>query len=79
MSIIHLVNVVGGEDQDLVGTFAFDAGDVLEYGVGSAEIPVGFARAFHGRNDLDILPKLGRQDVPAVPYVPVEFERLKLC
>src|ERR1700733_13832703 len=78
LAIIHLVNVVGGEDQGEVGLFDEDALAILEDGIGGAEEPI-LADGLHGRDNLDKFAELGRQDVPAVADVPYQIERFVLC
>ena len=52
--VVHLVDVVAGEDDDVLGFFGADGVDVLVDGVGGALVP-GFGDALHGREDLDEL------------------------
>ena len=49
-----------------------------KHGVGRALVPV-LVDALHGRNHLDVLAQLGREDVPAVADVADQFQRLVLC
>ena len=78
LPIVHLVDVVGGEDQGQRGLFRVDALAVLEDRVGGSQIPV-VAQALHGRDGFDELAQFGRQDVPAVADVPDQVQRFVLC
>ena len=76
--VVHLVDVVAGEDEDVLGLFGADGVDVLEDGVGGALVP-GLGDALHGGEDLDELAELGGDDrPPALADVAVERERLVL-
>ena len=78
LAVVHLVDVVAGEDQGMLGRFGLDALDVLEDGVGGALVPV-LVHPLHGRNDFDVLAQFGREDVPAVADVADQFQGLVLC
>ena len=78
LAVVHLVDVVAGEDQDVLGRFGLDALEILEDGVGGALVPV-LVDALHGRNDFDVFAQLGREDVPAVADVADQFQRFVLC
>ena len=76
--VVHLVDVVAGEDEDVLGLFGADGVDVLVDGVGGALVP-GLGDALHGREDLDELAELvGDDRAPALADVAVERERLVL-
>ena len=76
--VVHLVDVVAGEDDDVLGLFGADGVDVLVDGVGGALVP-GLGDALHGREDLDELAELvGDDGAPALADVAVERERLVL-
>ena len=77
LRVVHLVDVVARQDDDVARRFAGDRVEVLEDGIGGAEIPV-LADALLWRQDLDELAQLFGNDVPAHPDVAVEGERLVL-
>ena len=52
--VVHLVDVIAGEDQGSFGRFGFDALEILKDGVGGALVPVRM-HPLHGRNDFDVL------------------------
>ncbi len=76
--VVHLVDVVAGEDDDVLGLLGADGVDVLVDGVGGALVP-GLGDALHGREDLDELAEfVGDDGAPALADVAVERERLVL-
>ena len=77
LAVVHLVDVVAGKNEDVLGLLGADGVDVLVNGVGGAHVPV-VADALHGRQDLDELAQLAGHDVPAFADVAVERERLVL-
>ncbi len=52
LGVVHFVDVVAGEDEDVFGALAADGVDVLIDGVGGAAIPL-FADAHLGRKDFN--------------------------
>ena len=60
-AVVHLVDVVAGEDEDVLGLLGADGVDVLVDGVGGALVP-GLRDALHGRQDLDELAELVGDD-----------------
>ena len=75
--VIHLVDVVAREHDDVARVLADDRIQVLVDGVGGALIPV-LADALLRRQDLDELAELLRHHGPALADVAVERERLVL-
>src|SRR5262245_15383777 len=76
--VIHLVDMVAGEDDDIFGALFFQNVDVLIDGVGRAGIP-GFVDALLGRDDVDEFAQLAVEIVPpALVDVAVETHRLVL-
>ena len=76
--VVHLVDVVAGEDEDVLGLFGADGVDVLEDGVGGALVP-GLGDALHGGKDLDELAEFrGDDGAPAFADVAIERERFVL-
>ena len=77
LRVVHLVDVVAREHDDVARRLARDRVEVLIDGVGRAEIPV-LADPLLRRQDLDELAELLRDDVPPHPDVTVERQRLVL-
>ncbi len=76
--VVHLVDVVAGEDEHVLGLFGADGVDVLVDGVGCALVPA-LGDALHGGEDLDELAQLvGDDGAPAFADVAVERESLVL-
>ena len=78
VAVVHLVDVIAGQDQDGFGRFGLDALEILENRVGGALVPVRM-HAFHGGNHLDILAQFRGQNVPAVADVAGQFQGFILC
>jgi hypothetical protein len=77
-AVVHLVDVVAGEDDHVLGLLAADRVDVLVDRVGGAHIPVG-AGALHGRQQLEELAQFLRHNArPPFADVPVQRQRLVL-
>src|ERR1700730_1264419 len=72
-AVIHFVNVVRGENQYLIGRLGENALRILKYGVSGSDVPP-FAYLLHGRNDLDILAKLGRKNAPSIANMTDEIQ-----
>ena len=75
--VVHLVDVIAGEHDDVARVLANDRVEVLVDRVGRALIPV-LADALLRRQDLDELAELLRDDRPALADVAIERERLVL-
>ena len=76
--VVHLVDVVAGEDEDVLRLLGADGVDVLEDGVGGALVP-GLGDALHGGKNFDELAELiGDDRAPAFADVAIERERLVL-
>ena len=69
-AVIHLVDVIAGKNQHILGLFGADGIDVLVNRVRRALIPL-LAHALHGRQDFDELAHFAAQNVPAFANVPV--------
>ena len=78
LSVVHRIDMVARQDEDVVVSDHFDEIQVLINSVGRAAVPVGTAVAFIRRQDICTAP-IGIQ-VPraAVADVPVQFQRLVL-
>ena len=77
-SIIHLVNMVAGENQHMFWLFRTDGVNVLVNRVRRAHVPVG-AYPLHGGQNFNKLPQLlGHNARPSFADVPVERQRLVL-
>ena len=75
--VVHLVDVVAGQHDDVPRVLARDRVEVLVDGVGGAEVPV-LADALLRRQDLDEVAELFREHLPAHADVPRQRERLVL-
>src|ERR1700730_16005522 len=74
--VVHLIDVVAGENDDVARVLAADRIDVLVDGIGGAQVPV--RRDSHLRRQyFDELAK-AQQLRPSLADVPVERERLVL-
>jgi len=60
--VIHLVDVVSGQQHDEFGFVRLDDVDVLVHGVGRAEIPVGLRDALAGGQDIETLVPLRAEE-----------------
>ena len=74
--VIHFVNVVAGENEDVVRLLAADRIDILVHGVGSALIPV--LRDAHLRRQNFDKVAVAHQRGPAATHVAIEAQRLVL-
>ena len=77
LRVIHLVDMVAGQHDDVAGAFLDDRVEVLVDRVGRAEVPM-LADPLLGRQDGHELAQFLRDDAPAGPNVAVERERLVL-
>ena len=77
-AVVHLVDVVAGENDHVLRLFAADRVDVLVNRVRRAHVPVG-ARALHRRHQLKELAQLLRHNPrPSFADMPVQRQRLVL-
>src|SRR5262249_24020497 len=76
-AVIHLVNVVASQDQDVFGVLPLDRVDVLVNGVGGALVP-RLVDALLGGQHLDRLAEFGAEEAPAGANVPIQAARLEL-
>ena len=63
-AVIHLVNVIAGQDEDVARIGSLDGVDVLIDGVGGALVPV-FVDALLRRQHFDVFVQFARQEAPA--------------
>jgi hypothetical protein len=77
LAVIHFVDVIAGEDEDVFGLLGADGINVLINGVGGALIPL-VADPLHGGKHFDELSDLATEDVPALADVAVQRERFVL-
>jgi hypothetical protein len=77
LAVIHFVDVIAGEDEDVLGLLGADGIYVLINGVGRALIPL-IADPLHGRKDFDELSHFAAEDVPAFANVAVKRKRFVL-
>ncbi len=68
--VVHLVDVIAGQHDDVFGVVALDDVDVLINGVGGAEIPAVFGNALACRQDIEALVADGAHEVPAPDEMP---------
>ena len=78
LGVIHLIDVVAGEDQHLIGVVPVNEANILINGVGRALVPSRTLAPGVGRQDADAA--VGVVEVPglAVADVLIEFQRLVL-
>ena len=77
LAVIHFVDVIAGENEDVLGLLGADGINVLVNRVGRALIPL-IADALHGRKDFDELSDFAAQDVPAFADVAVQRQSFVL-
>ena len=75
--VIHFVDVIARQNQHVLRLFRADRIDVLINRVRRSHVPV-IADSLHGRQNLDELSHLPRQDVPALADVAVQRQRFVL-
>ena len=75
--VVHLVDVVAGEDQGVAGAGLLDRVDVLVDGVGRPLVPV-LGDPLLRRDDLDVLVELAAEEPPALVDVAVQADGLVL-
>jgi hypothetical protein len=63
--VVHLVDVIAGQDHHVFGLVGFDDVDVLEHRIGRAVVPLGFGNALARRQNIEALVALGTQKVPS--------------
>ena len=76
--VVHLVDVVAGEHDDVLRRVAVDDVDVLEHGVGGARVPLVLGDALARRQDVEALVAHRLQEVPAALQVADQAVRLVL-
>ena len=70
LSVIHLVDMVAGQDQDVVRFVRAQDVEILVHRVGCTEIPVLFRNALRGGQDVDELLEAAVEETPAALDVP---------
>ena len=75
-SVIHLVDVIPGQDQDVIRVVVADDVQVLEDRVRGAGVPGGLDHPLLGRPELDELAELPAQEAP--PLLDVQDQRVGL-
>ena len=76
--VVHLVDVVAGQDDDVARRVVLDDVDVLEHRVGGAGVPGGLGDALARRQDVEALVALGAEEGPAALEVADQAVRLVL-
>ena len=77
LGVIHLVDVVAGQDQGVARGGLLDRVDVLVDRVGGPLVPV-VGDPLLGRDHLDVLVELAGEELPALVDVPVQADGLVL-
>ncbi len=70
-AVVHLVDVISGENEHVFGLLRTDRVNVLVHRVCRALIPL-IAHPFHGRQHFDELAQFHAHDVPAFADMPVQ-------
>ena len=76
--VVHLVDVVAGEDDHVFGAVGLDDVDVLVHGVGGAVVPLVLGDALARRQDVEALVALRPEEVPAALQMADQAVRLVL-
>ena len=76
-AVVHLVDVIAGENQDVFGLLRTNRIDVLVDGIGGAHVPV-LTHPLHRRQDFDELSHFAADDIPPFADVPVQRQRFVL-
>ena len=76
--VVHLVDMVAGQDDHVFGPVGLDDVDVLVDRVGGALVPLGLGDALARRQDVEALVALGAEEVPAALQVADQAVRLVL-
>ncbi|PAV92443.1 hypothetical protein WR25_20465 [Diploscapter pachys] len=76
--VIHLVDVIAGQDHHIFDVIGLDDVDVLVDRVGGAFIPLEFADPLAGGQDVEAFVAFGAQEVPAALQVADQRMRLVL-
>ena len=76
--VVHLVDVVAGQDDHVLRAVAADDVDVLGHRIGGAEVPLALRDALRGRQDVEALVALRAEEVPAALQVADQAVRLVL-
>ena len=67
--IVHLVNMVSGQNDDVLGVAGLNDVHVLEYGVSRAAVPVLFACALLRGQEIHHFIEFSTQETPAALQV----------
>ena len=76
--VVHLVDVVAGQDDDVARAVVLDDVHVLEHRVGGARVPLRLRDALAGRQHVEALVALGAEEVPAALQMADQAVRLVL-
>src|SRR5277367_6020304 len=68
--VVHFVDVVTGENDDIPGAITFDDIDVLINRIRGPEIPIGFGNALARGQNVETLVALGPKEVPTHLQMP---------
>ena len=76
--VVHFIDVIARQHDDVFGVVALDDVDVLINRVGGAEIPAVLGNALARGQDIEALVADGAQEVPAAQEMPDQAMRLVL-
>ena len=71
--VIHFVDMIAGQNDDVLRLFRADGIDVLIDRVGRPHVPI-LADPLHGRQDLDELANLAAENIPAFADLAIQRE-----
>ena len=77
--VVHLVDMVTGQDDRILDTVTVDDVDILRHGVGGAAIPVHLIHPLAGGQDVEVFVPLRTKEVPAALAVADQAVCLVLC
>jgi hypothetical protein len=78
-AVVHLVDVIAGQDDDVFRRVRLHDVQVLENGVGRAAVPPALVEPLLGWQEVNELVHLALQERPAALQVPEQAVRLVLC
>ena len=76
--VVHLVDVIAGQDDDVFRRVALDDVDVLKHGVGRAGVPGAVRHALAGGQDVEALVAFQPEKIPAALQMADQAMRLVL-
>ena len=76
--VVHFIDMVTGQNDDIFDTIAVNDIDVLRNGIGGAAIPIGFIHPLRGRKDIKIFVAFRPQKPPTALHMTDQGMRLIL-